>query len=214
MLRIRIIIGVLAVGALADAGAHPLELSNARPRHGLNGSYVWDLKLANGMTTHWQTADGKTGAVQEGQSEWFYNGRPLGRRRVELEASKIGMMAIIRRTEAEDNAAYAIQNDTPDQDAISARLDALLDKITAECSRLPEVRQAACSQKYEPQVQALQDKLYAQKDAAARKANSVSAVCTRLNLRLRDGQVSGIASGCGTDGDIAVTGSYRPVAPK
>ncbi|MGE5486169.1 MAG: hypothetical protein ACM3PQ_00035, partial [Methanosarcina sp.] len=169
---------------------------------------------ANGMSTHWETADGKSGAVQDGQSEWFRNGRSLGKRRVELEASKVGMMAIIQRTEAEDNAAYAIQNDTPALDALSEKLNALLDKISAECSSLPEIKQAACTGKYDTQVQALQDKMYAQKDAAARKANSVSAVCTRLNLKLRDGQVSGTASNCGSEDDVAVSGTFRPVAAK
>ncbi|HJW54681.1 MAG TPA: hypothetical protein VJ577_05345 [Burkholderiaceae bacterium] len=209
----RLFVALLAIAALSEAGAHPLELQG-RPRSGLDGSYVWNLKLANGMTTRWETSVGKTGAVQDGESEWFRHGRSIGKRRVELEANKVGMMAIVQRSEAEDNAAYAIQNDTPELDALSDEFNALLDKISAECSSLPEEKQASCSGKYEQRVQALQNKMYAQKDAVARKSNSVSAVCTRLNLRLRDGTVSGTASNCGPEGDVPVTGTYRSVAAK
>ncbi|RZI40809.1 hypothetical protein EGT07_21150 [Herbaspirillum sp. HC18] len=213
MASIRFIAVLLAVAALCEAGAHPLELSG-KPRNGLYGSYVWELKLANGMTTRWETSDGRAGAIQDGQSEWFQHGRPLGRRPVALFASKMGLLANVQRTEAEDNAAYAIQNDTPELDALSEKFNALLDKISAECSSLPEVKQAACTAKYEPQVQALQNRIYAQKDAVDRKANGVSAVCNQLDLKVRDGQVSGIASNCGSSGDIAVTGTYRSVAAK
>jgi len=212
-MSLRFFVALLAVVAGSQAGAHPLELQG-QPRFGLNGRYVWDLKLANGMTTHWETSEGSTGAVQDGQSEWFQHGRSLGRRRVELEASKLGMMAIVQRTEAEDNAAYAIQADAPEIDALSEKLNALLDRFSAECSRLPEEKQAACSGKYEPQVQVLQEKIYAQKDKVTRKTNSVSAVCTHLNLRLRNGRLTGTASNCGSEGDIAVTGTYKPIAAK
>ena len=212
MARHHLLAAVLALAALPAAAGVPFALENRRPQQQLSGPYVWDLKLANGMTAHWETVDANkiNPGEQVGQSEWFHNGHPIGKRRVELQPSKLGMLAQLARTEDEDVAAYEIGRNTPALDAAEEQFNALLDKINAECSRLPEARQAACTGKFDAQVQALQARVYAEKDAVARKQDAVSAVCTEVNMRLRDGQVSGTASNCGAPGEVAVSGTYRP----
>lgn len=213
MVFIRLIVALLAVAALASARAHPLELQGG-PRIALSGSYVWDLTLANGITTHWETAPGTAGAVLAGYSEWYQRGKPLGSRRVELETSNEGLLATVERTPAETNAAHALENDTPELDALSEQYNALLDRISGECGSLPDNRQAACSTKYQARVDTLQRQMYAQKDAAAKKTARANAVCTQLRLKLREGRVTGSASNCGQDGEVAVTGTYRPMTQK
>lgn len=193
----------------------PVSLTHSQaPAVRVGGDYVWELKLANGMTSRWKTSVGTGGAALAGQSEWFQGGKALGTRKVELESASYGLQATVQRTEAEDNAAYEIQNNTPEGDATADKLNALLDKITEECSKVPEEKQAACSQKYEGQMEALQKKMYAQKDTTAKKANSVSAVCSELKLKVRDGKVTGTGSNCGGADNVAVTGTFKPVSAK
>lgn len=193
----------------------PVSLTHSQvPAVRVGGDYVWELKLANGMTSRWKTSVGTGGAVLAGQSEWFQGGKPLGTRKVELESASYGLQATVQRTEAEDNAAYEIQNKPSESDNTAEQLSALLDKITEECSKLPDNKQAACSQKYQGQMDALQKKLYDQRDTTAKKAAGVSAVCSELKLKVRDGKVTGTGSNCGGANDVAVTGTFKPAAKK
>ncbi len=174
------------------------------------GDSVWELKLANGMTTRWQVKAGETGMV--GTSEWFKGGKSLGTRGVTLEPGSEGLRAGLELTEEELAAATEAQESTA-QSPAQAEYNALLEKIQAECGSQPAQAQIACFQKHTAKLEALQAKL--EEQGNAEQSRSVSALCDELRLEAKDGQVNGYAVKCrGSTGQVKVTGTYRTAASK
>ncbi|XXF77381.1 hypothetical protein P2318_30665 [Myxococcaceae bacterium GXIMD 01537] len=181
----------------------------------ITGNYLWDLKFSNGMTARWKTSPGQSGALLEGDSEWFKQGKPLGARKVTIAPALKGVHATVERTAEENSAATATMDQNPNFDAQAAKLNTLLDKMNNECSKLPDAKQPACSAKYTAQIDELQKKMYAELDAASQKASTMTAVCDALDLSVDNGRVTGKATQCGGDtAELTVTGTFKPTGAK
>jgi|GEM_PF-2341046 hypothetical protein len=202
--------GLLLACALG-AQAHPLELSSARPRSDLTGSFVWQLQFANGMRAEFRTTDGRAGAVQGGVSDWFLGSKRLGTRNLDMQAASFGLLVTVERTEEEDQLAASTRDDVPGREALQAKMDATLDRMAVQCHALPEPRYTACTMQFNAPMEAIAQSMARLEDAARAKAERIGVLCAVLKLRVLDGKVSGKADYCAGEPGVAVTGTVRPV---
>ena len=202
---------VLLLAALACGHAHAQKLTlSPLSAPALAGRHIWDLQLANGMRSRWETADGKAGALQDGQSLWYRAGELLGSRALRLFASRGAYLAEVtpsreERDMAADLAAF------PELDEALARLAALTDRIAAECGDPDTARgdaQLRCVAPFEARIHGAQQAVAAQRAAREAKLHAVGAACSRLRLRIDNGAVTGMATCQGREG-ISVTGTLR-----
>ncbi len=182
----------------------------------IQGSYEWDLKLANGMTTRFTASMAEDGHTLSGQSEWNHQGKSLGKRVVVVSTDgEQGVRVDVETTEEESNAAgKALESGSVDMDALSKKMDALMQKSMAECAKGTQEQQATCQDKYRVQMEALTNEAMAQTEATVKAAQSVTAACSELKLKAVGGQVSGTAHNCGGAGVVKVTGTYKALPAK
>lgn len=212
------------VRVLPDALPYECDLQVVTPVSGISattpvlhiqGSYEWELKLSNGMTTRWKTSMGEDGYTLAGQSEWSNKGKPLGTRAVVVRNEGDGLSAAVELTEEESGeASAAYEASSADMEAMGKQMDALMKKAQAECSKLPDEKQGECQAKYGKQIQALSESVLSKAQAASNQAQSAVSICPNLKLKAVGGRVTGTAEGCGAADEVKVTGTYKRVAAK
>ncbi|HEY5801314.1 MAG TPA: hypothetical protein VIT92_13905, partial [Burkholderiaceae bacterium] len=187
----RIVLAALLLGS-APLHAQPL----ARPSGHLAGDFIWELKLANGLTSRWTTTQGRAGAVADGSSVWLRDGVPVGPARDVMVLVGAGhYLAKVDLAGDEASRAYAARTDTPELEAVRARHSAVMDKSIAECGTGADEK-PGCAARYSGQIDKLGAQIVALEAVLEKKALAVSAVCTRLKLRLQGMAITGTADHC------------------
>lgn len=182
-------------------------ISRSKAALRIKADSVWDLKLANGLTTRWKVEQAADGSTLLGQSEWFEKGKSLGTRPITITMSGTEAQATVGASEAEAQALnQSAEASAANMEAIGKKMDALMKKVDAECSKLAAEKQTACHEKYAPQMQALTQQM---SGGPAPEAPS-SPVCTELTLKAVAGKVTGTGSNCAGNSGVQVSGTFKP----
>lgn len=176
---------------------------------------VWELKLSNGLTSRWRVEMDKSGLTLEGESEWFKKGKSLGTRPVVIALSgdeaRATVAASAEETQAGNQNADA---NAADMEALGRKMEAVFKKMDAECSKLAPEKQAACAEKYRPQMEAINKQFNDEAEGKQQAEGPPSAVCAELTLKAVGGKVTGTADKCGSGSGVKVSGTYKPVTGK
>lgn len=181
----------------------------------IRGEYELELKLSNGLTTRWTVEMGEDFASLHGLSEWFEKGQPVGTRPVVIAMRGQNMRASVGLSGDESqtmNQAYA--NTATDMEALGKKMEAVMQKMQSECSKVPLSRQEACTAKYRAQLETFTRQVNSNMEQAQKSASAASRVCTDLRLQAVDGKVTGTAENCAGLSSVKVTGTYKPSSGK
>lgn len=181
----------------------------------IRGDYEWALQLANGMTTRWTVEMGEDGASLHGLSEWFEKGQPVGTRSVVIALKGQEARASVGLSGDETQAmSQSYADSATDMEALGKKMEAVMQKMQAECSKVPPARQEACTAKYQAQMEAFTQQVSANMEQAQKSASTVSRVCTDLRLQAVGGKVTGTADNCAGQNGVKVSGTYKPGSGK
>ena len=176
------------------------------------GSLQLELETANGLKARVRMASQRGSNTLTGGSEWTSReGKPLGTQPVRAEPSEGGFLVQLVRPQPpqQQASAQAPGTATPGADPQEAQkeLKAIQEKRQQECMKLPQEQKGPCLQKYTPQMKAAAEKVRVANTSAQQKAAGGAVGCNSMKLKVADGKVSGRGTGCGTPGEVNVTGT-------
>lgn len=176
---------------------------------------VWELKLSNGLTARWRVAMDKSGLTLAGESEWFEKGKSLGTRPVVIALSGDEARAAVAASDEETQQGVKNADaNAQDMEALGRKMEAVFKKMDAECSKLAPEKQAACAEKYQPQMEAINKQFNDEAEGKPQVVGVPSAVCAELTLKAVGGKVTGTADKCASGSGVKVSGTYKPVTGK
>lgn len=173
------------------------------------GSYVWELQLRNGMTMKGETHT-TPGLRSSGTVEFFERGRSLGKREARVSGSADAWSLEIERTAEESQQLSARQQEgmkKVDTEGAMKRMQAISEKMQAECSKLPSAQMSSCFMKYQKAMEEAGKPLQQAADTLNADTLVHAGGCLRLELSVKAGKVSGEAEGCRKPGTVKVTGT-------
>ena len=180
----------------------------------IGGRFVWELQLANGWSTRWDMNEQDCAGNSTFPSTWSAKGKELGQRDVELSGEGTTWTAEIQAPESEQlemSRALQAQLTSPEYQGLIEKVTKLTEKMTQECTQKEGPAMTACFERYQKQLEPLNEKLeaYNARNEAASEVRKVG--CSRLELTLAPGgTVQGTGHGCGAPGETAVKGRVAP----
>jgi hypothetical protein len=187
-------------------------ISRSKPALIIRGDTVWELQLANGLTTRW-TVESRNGRTLVGQSEWFEKGKSLGTRPVVVNLSGDDARASVGPSEEENRAAeQRVAAGSAGVQDTAKRMEALVQKMQTECASAPSNQRQECFGKYKAEMEAINKGFAAAKSTSA--PSSTSTVCSKLNLKAVGGKLTGTADNCAGSNGVQVSGTYKPGSGK
>jgi hypothetical protein len=180
----------------------------------IGGRFVWELQLANGWSTRWDMNEQDCAGTATFPSTWSAKGKELGQRDVELQGEGTSWTAEVQAPESEQlemSRALQAQLTSPEYQGLIEKVTKLTEKMAQECTQQQDAAMTACFERYQKQLEPLNEKLeaYNARTAAASEVRKVG--CSRLELTLAPGgTVQGTGFGCGAPGETAVQGRVAP----
>jgi hypothetical protein len=129
---------------------------------------------------------------------------------VKLDRAGDGFMVHLVRTNEEQQASgKAMAKAMQGGESAGAQKDlkAIQDKMQKECMTLPPDKMGPCLKKYTAQMQAAGDKVRSTNAAAMQQGEALVVGCQTMKLKVVGSKVSGQGTGCGTTGEVNVTGT-------
>jgi hypothetical protein len=180
----------------------------------IGGHFVWELQLANGWSTRWDMNEQDCAGNASFPSTWSAKGKELGQRDVELSGEGNTWTAEVQAPESEQletSRALQAQLTSPEYQGLIEKVTKLTEKMTQECPQQQDAAMTACFERYQKQLEPLNEKLEAfnARNDAASEVRKVG--CSRLELTLAPGgTLQGTGYGCGAPGETAVKGRVTP----
>lgn len=190
-------------------------ISRSRPALSVRNDAVWELKLANGLTTRWRVERVEGGSGLTGDSEWFQNGKSLGTRPVLITLSGDKAFAMVGSTKEEVQAAEkAAAASSADIGDIAKAMEAAIKRMEAECGKLPSEQQEECGARYQAEFEAINQRFAEGQQQAEVTMESLATVCRELNLKTAGGKVTGTADKCPKGDGVRVSGTWKAATAK
>ena len=174
------------------------------------GDYAWALKLGNGLESRWTAKTDENGELT-GESEWFKAGKLLGKYPLQFHVSDDEVDVDVERTRDDVNAVMTASKSVQegqDNEALVKQMTALMEKMQKDCAALPSAKLAGCFERYQKQLEPLQQRMQTNGEASAAAVDVHPNACLKLHLQVgADGKVTGKGVGCQKAGELALTGT-------